>query len=173
MTQCYTASLAEKWLVMGGQQNPEQPCSPSQVRELTSVMKGGRWKLLQGKFFTGRSDNQDSLFPININLDYFWQKVLASHFFFSSPSFSFLFNFFFKLTILKKGKPCSYWTSCHAVAPLRQWDAVCSHGLTAASVRHGATYSNRSLGVAKMVLLNSLTGIWKQILPFVFIELPQ
>lgn len=137
MTQCYTASLTEKWLVMGGQQNPEQPCSPSQVRELTSVMKGGRWKLLQGKFFTGRSDNQDSLFPININLDYFWQKVLASHFFFPPPLFLFFLIFFLSWQYLKRenpaviGPPAMQWPHCvsemqsaHMGSQLPLWDMV-------------------------------------------------
>lgn len=108
--------------------------------------KGGRWELLLGKFFIGRLDNQDSLSLVNINWHYFWQKVLASHFSFFSP---YSFWFFFKLTILSCRVFPFYWTSWHAVAPLHQWDAVCSCGLTAASMGHSAAHSNRSLRVGK------------------------
>lgn len=50
--------------------------------------------------------------------------------------------------------------SAHAGSQLPPWDTVL---LTATGASEWA----------KMVLLDSLTGIWKQILPFVFIEFPQ
>lgn len=41
------------------------------------------------------------------------------------------------------------WTSCHAVAPLHHWDAVCLRGLPAASMGRSAAHINRSLGGGK------------------------
>lgn len=132
--------------------------------------KGGRWELLLGKFFIGRLDNQDSLSLVNINWHYFWQKVLASHFSFFSP---YSFWFFLSWQYLAAGfslfigPPDMQWPHCisemqsaHVGSQLPPWDTVL---LTATGASEWA----------KMVLLDSLTAIWKQILPFVFIEFPQ